>query len=128
MTESSEKKALIVVDHGSKRAAANELLEVVIEQVKTLSAGKYIAVEAAHMELAAPTLEDAFARCLAAGAEAIVVSLFFLSPGRHASADIPRMVEQQRQKYPHLRVEMTGPLAPDTRLAQILLDRAEESL
>jgi hypothetical protein len=40
-------------------------------------------VELAHMEIAEPSIEVAFARCVEQGATLVAVSPFFLSPGRH---------------------------------------------
>ena len=72
---------VIVVDHGSKRPAANTRLDAVVAAFRASSNRKI--VEAAHMELASPTIADAFARCVKAGAASVVVHPFFLSPGRH---------------------------------------------
>jgi sirohydrochlorin ferrochelatase len=124
---SAQKRALIVVDHGSRRRQANDLLHTVVSQLVDESKGAYLTVEPAHMELAEPTLEMAFSRCLEAGATEIVVCLFFLSPGRHATGDIPRMIQELMEQHPGVRVSMTAPLAPDKRLAALLLARAEEA-
>ena len=40
-------------------------------------------VELAHMEIAEPSIEVAFGRCVEQGATLVAVSPFFLSPGRH---------------------------------------------
>ena len=48
-------------------------------------------VHFAHMELAAPTLEQAFDACVSDGAREIVVHPYFLAPGRHSTDDIPRL-------------------------------------
>lgn len=40
-------------------------------------------VEMAHMEIAEPSIEVAFGRCVKQGATLVAVSPFFLSPGRH---------------------------------------------
>ena len=40
-------------------------------------------VELAHMEIAEPSIEVAFKRCVEQGATLVAVSPFFLSPGRH---------------------------------------------
>ena len=40
-------------------------------------------VELAHMEIAEPSIDVAFTRCVEQGATIVAVSPFFLSPGRH---------------------------------------------
>lgn len=123
---SMSQRAVIVVDHGSRRDAANQLLDTVVSQLREITGERFVAVEPAHMELAEPTLAQAFQRCIKAGADDVTVALFFLSPGRHATGDIPRMAEEMRQAHPGLTVRVTGPLAPDRRLAELLLDRVME--
>lgn len=81
-------------------------------------------VTCAHMEIAPPTLANAVERCIEAGALDIVVVPFFLGPGRHATEDIPRMVEEQSMERPQVRLRMTSCLGADPLLAQLVLERA----
>ena len=118
------KTGLIVIDHGSVREAANRMLEEVAEITK--SRGVYDIVEPAHMDLARPTLEEAFARCVAQGAERVVVHPYFLSPGRHSQKDIPRMTAEAAARYPGLAAVVSEPLGIDGRLIDVVLDRARE--
>ena len=105
---------LVIVDHGSKRAEANEMLLDVAAMFKRVSGNSI--VEAAHMELAEPTIEQAFDRCVAQGATMVVVHPYFLSPGRHSTTDIPRMVEEARAKHPGVKVHVTQPLGLDEKM------------
>lgn len=124
----SEKTGLILVDHGSKREAANTMLNGMVDLLREQSGDRYVVIEPAHMELAEPTLDQAYERCIAAGATTVVVSLFFLSPGRHSRSDIPRMVDELREKYPAVNGVVSEPLGIDPGLATLLLKRAEEAL
>ena len=54
----------MVVDHGSRRMASNEALLRVVDLFRELT--PYQLVEPAHMELAEPTIEQAFDRYQAA--------------------------------------------------------------
>lgn len=80
---------LVVVDHGSREEAANRAFETLV--ATQLDDGTWRRVEPAHMEIATPDIPTAIGLCLQAGVEAIVVSPFFLLPGRHWQEDIPRM-------------------------------------
>ena len=115
------KDALIIVDHGSKRAAANAMLA---DLAGCFPAGQFVAVEPAHMELAEPSIAHAFERCRAAGAERVIVSLFFLAPGRHASSDIPRMVEEAAAGMSFL---ITEPLGIDKLMIELMGKRVVEA-
>lgn len=117
-------KALVLIDHGSRRSESNALLE----EMATRVAGQLPEwhVEAAHMELAEPSLADAVARCVEKGAREIVVVPFFLGPGRHVTEDIPRLVQEQREAHPDVSMRLTDCLAPDDLLATLVVARATE--
>ena len=113
--------AIVLVDHGSKHAAANEMLMEVARMLRDAS-GIDI-VEPAHMEIAEPTVEQAFAACVARGARHIVVHPFFLAPGRHSTVDIPRMSAEAAAAFPGLTYRVTPPLGPDPRVIDVVLQR-----
>ena len=69
------KTAVVLIDHGSKVAASNQLLHDVAERFRLAS--EFSLVEPAHMELAMPNLDEAFARCVDQGASKIVVHPYF---------------------------------------------------
>ncbi|MEM1009579.1 MAG: CbiX/SirB N-terminal domain-containing protein, partial [Myxococcota bacterium] len=120
--------AVILIDHGSRRDTANQMLGELATLFQSRTNKPYIAVEYAHMELASPTLEQAFQKCVAAGAKHIVVSLFFLSPGRHSLEDIPAMVESLREQYPGVTCDVTQPLGVDSKLVELLEMRIQQAL
>ncbi len=118
--------AVIIIDHGSRLAAANAMLDDVAAMYRAATGAEI--VEAAHMELAEPTLEDATARCVARGATSIVVHPYFLAPGRHSTSDIPRMVAELAPHYPEVYFRVTEPLGVDAMMAQLMHQRVIESL
>jgi len=115
---------LVVVDHGSRRVESN----TAHEQLVRAWAGtrEYAAVEPAHMELAEPTIADAFARCVAQGATTVVVAPYFLGPGRHWDQDIPALAAAAAADHPGVRHLVSAPLGPDPRLLDLLEERVEE--
>lgn len=118
--------AVIIIDHGSRMPAANAMLDAVVAMYR--EATGVAVVEAAHMELASPTLEEAAGRCLAAGARTIVVHPYFLAPGRHSTGDIPGMVAALAPIHPEVRFVVTEPLGVDPAMAPIMHRRVTESL
>src|SRR5205085_1800716 len=60
-------QAILIIDHGSVRKEANDMLTDVAALLRTVVDGDVI-VEHAHMELAAPTIEEGVNACVAAGA------------------------------------------------------------
>ncbi|MDA1192075.1 MAG: cobalamin biosynthesis protein CbiX [Candidatus Poribacteria bacterium] len=120
------KTGIVIVDHGSKRDAANRMLEVVVEMAR--ARGVYDVIEVAHMELAEPTIAQAFARCVEQGAQRVIVHPYFLSPGRHSQSDIPRMAREAAARFPRVQVAVTEPLGLDERLIDVTLTRITEAI
>ena len=114
------KRALIIIDHGSQRDAANRMLEQVAELVRRRTQDL---VYFAHMELAAPSLADAFDSAAAGGAEFVFVFPYFLAPGRHSREDIPRMCAEAAEKHPGMQWHCSGPIGLDPLLAELIVQR-----
>ena len=74
-----DKVAVILVDHGSRRAESNSLLLDVVNAFR--QQGKWAIVEPAHMELAEPSIATAFSRCVELGAEFVIIFPYFLAQG-----------------------------------------------
>lgn len=122
------KRAVLLVDHGSRRAEANQQLDALAERLARRLPDRLVRV--AHMELAEPDIGAGVAACLGAGVEEIVVIPYFLGPGSHTRSDIPRLVAEAAARHPQLRVRIAEPLGLDERIVDLLLDRvaaAEES-
>ncbi len=117
---------LVIVDHGSKKTAANDMLLDVAALFKRSSASDI--VEPAHMELAEPTIAQAFDRCVAQGANFVVVHPYFLAPGRHSTSDIPRMVAEAAAAHPGIRFHITQPLGLDEKIISLMVERIDHCL
>lgn len=109
---------LIIVDHGSRRAASNEMLEVFVGQFAPESG--YDIVEPAHMELAEPSIGTAFDRCVARGATKVAVVPYFLSPGRHWHKDIPNITRDAALHHPHVEYVVTAPIGLNPMMKDVI--------
>lgn len=116
---------LILIDHGSRVEEANRLLDKVAHRL--VQTGEYAIVEIAHMELAGPTLAEAFSECVRRGAARVVIVPYFLAMGRHMSQDIPRMAAEAGAAHPGVNWVVAEPLLLDDRIVGVLLDRAREA-
>ena len=79
-------KAILIIDHGSRVKAANDMIFDVVDLVQQKN--NSVLVVGAHMELASPTIEDGINECIKKGATHIIAQPFMLSPGRHSTKDI----------------------------------------
>ena len=118
-------RAVLLIDHGSRREEANAMLEGVAALVAEVSGG--LLVRHAHMELASPTIAEGVAACVSAGATEIVAVPYMLSPGRHALEDIPRLVREALAAHPEIRARVSPPLGLHRALAEVVLARVAES-
>jgi sirohydrochlorin ferrochelatase len=117
---------LIIVDHGSKRRESNAMLELFVERFRAAAEpGKYVTVEPAHMELAEPTIAQAFGRCVAAGAKRVVVMPYFLLPGRHWSKDIPHLAAEAAAKHAGIEFLITAPFGLHPLMMELVEARVE---
>lgn len=116
-------KAILLIDHGSTRAEANEMLEDMAIVVRRV-AGPDVIVHAAHMELAEPTIAEGFARCVREGATEIIAFPYMLSPGRHSTKDIPNLVREAAAAFPGVAYRVTGAFGISEKLAGVVLERA----
>ncbi len=117
------KNGIIIVDHGSRRAESNQMLERVAQLFGDRFSERYSIVEPAHMELAEPSIATAYARCVERGAERVVVAPFFLGPGKHWTQDIPGLTAAAALQFPHTRYHVTPTLGIDDLILELLEKR-----
>ena len=119
-------RAILLVDHGSRRAQANALLDEVAVLVKQrLGAGSI--VEPAHMEIAEPTVARGFARCVEQGATSVVVHPFMLAPGRHVSEDLPRLVAEAAEPHVGVVFALAAPLGSHAGVIDAVIERCHSA-
>ena len=115
--------AILLIDHGSKRAEANNMLACMANLVQHM-AGPDVVVEYAHMELAEPDIAAGVARCVERGASEVIAFPYMLSPGRHSTSDIPNLVAEAAAGHPGVTVRMTDAFGVHEKLGELILTRA----
>ncbi|MEI7699902.1 MAG: CbiX/SirB N-terminal domain-containing protein [Planctomycetia bacterium] len=128
MTEAAEQPltAILMVDHGSRRAESNQLLHDAARRFQKQSG--YSIVQPAHMELAEPSIRQAFDQCVSLGATRVVVFPWFLSPGRHWTEDIPELVQKAAAHHPAVEWLVTPPFGMHPGLMTAVNDRIDVSV
>ena len=117
-----DRRGLLVIDHGSRRDAANADIVAIAAELARLRPDTIVAH--AHMELAAPDLATALAELVAQGATDIHVLPYFLANGRHCREDIPRIAHEAAAAHPGITITVAPALGPHPALALLLLARA----
>jgi sirohydrochlorin ferrochelatase len=116
-------KAILLIDHGSRRSEANEMMDCMANLVQAV-AGPEVVVRFAHMELCEPSIPAGVRSCVDAGATELIVFPYMLSPGKHSTGDIPRMVAAAAAEFPDLDVRVTNAFGVHEKLAELILERA----
>ena len=116
------KTALLVMVHGSPRPVANGDMFRVVEEVKARNVFDHVAV--GFMECNEPTIPDAVDACAASGAERIVAVPYFLHTGTHVADDLPTLLEEARERHPHVQFQMGRYIGTSPLLTDILAARA----
>jgi sirohydrochlorin ferrochelatase len=116
-------RSILLIDHGSMRAEANHMLACVANLLQHM-VGDGVLVRYAHMELAEPSVAAGFAACVRDGATDVVAFPYMLSPGKHSTRDIPRMVAEAAKDYPHVTFRVTEAFGVSAQLCEVVAQRA----
>ena len=95
---------IVLLAHGSRDPEWSTPFERLARRVRDRRGAVGVAV--AYLEIAPPTLGEAVASLVAAGAAEIVVVPLFLAPGGHVRRDLPQMVDAVRARYPGVAVRV----------------------
>lgn len=117
---------VVIVDHGSRRQASNDMLEVFVQQFAATS--PYKIIEPAHMELSEPSIATAFDKCIARGAKRIVVLPYFLLPGKHWEQDIPDLTRDAAKKHPGVEFLVGAPIGLHPMMQGVIQARLDHCM
>ena len=125
---------LVIVGHGSELNSYKETVEKIAAIIRKRS--PFMIVRTGFMELNTPSIRDAVVSAVEEGAEKLVVVPVLLAESRHTRQDIPKLlgmkIGQDRgtlffKTRGEVQVAYGAPVGADTRLAEIILDRATEA-
>jgi len=95
-------KSILVIAHGSRRAAANEEVIEWVERLRERLTDWPVAL--GFLELAEPTMQAGLDQLLSGTCEEVLIMPYFLASGRHVTEDIPEFVAAQLVRYPDLTI------------------------
>ncbi len=120
------KTAVLVIAHGSRVKAANEDLHGVIRWIRAIN--RWDIAEPCFLQFEEPNLSQAVEHVISQGAQRLVIVPFLLFPGNHLQRDIPDEVDILRKKHPQVEILLTRHTGIDERLAQMVMERVNETL
>jgi precorrin-8X/cobalt-precorrin-8 methylmutase len=120
----NDKKAIMLLGHGSKAPEANETLRKAARAVE--EKGGYGMVLPAFLQMERPDFQEAVDALVAKGFTDITVMPYFLYMGLHVTKDLPAEMEEARSKHAGLKIALTQNLGFHDKLIDITIQRIEE--
>jgi sirohydrochlorin ferrochelatase len=118
--------ALLLIAHGSRQDEANEDLLHVVEAMRRR--GGFDLVEASFLELAAPTIEQVAADCVARGVGQVVLLPYFLSAGIHVRRDLTEIRDRLASRFSGVEFLLAEPLGRHPLLLEVVAERAAQAV
>jgi sirohydrochlorin ferrochelatase len=116
------KKALLIVDRGSREQEVRDELEQICFSVKQRTG--YHHVSYSFLEVLPPFIPEGIAQCMASGASSITVMPYFLYPGMKLKDTVKQSAKICKDK--HLQMMITKPLSYHPVLVQLIVERIKE--
>lgn len=118
MTNSPPLRGVIFFAHGSRDPLWQKPMQAVAQALQQQHPGALCAC--AYLELTSPDLSTACQDLVARGCRHITVLPMFLGTGRHARQDLPLLVDDLRQHYPHVVFSIATAVGEDPRVTALL--------
>jgi sirohydrochlorin cobaltochelatase len=116
---------ILLIGHGSPDEAGNtEFLQF----AQALAGHLGVPTQPCFLELAEPSIDEGFARCVAVGARQIAALPLFLGPGRHQKRDVPDLLAAAQARHPGVTLRYGAPIGPQLHLVDVLAERAAAAL
>ena len=120
MKTSPKLPALLVVAHGSRRHASNEEIKTLTEALSACLHRHFSFISCAFLELAKPSIPEGIERCVAVGADKVLILPYFLSAGMHIARDIPAEIGKKKEQHPGVRIEISDYCGQSEKMVELL--------
>jgi sirohydrochlorin ferrochelatase len=116
------KKALLIVDRGSREPDVRQELEQICLLAKQRTGYDY--VDYSFLEVLPPFIAEGINQCIAVGARFITVMPYFLYPGMKLKDTVKQSAKIGKDK--NLKLMITKPLSYHPIMVQLVMDRINE--
>lgn len=117
---------LILIAHGSHNPEWRASVERVVREAQS---GQHMSapLRLAYMDCTPPTLMEVVAAAIREGVTSIRVLPLFLADQGHVDRDVRPLVDQVRQAYPKMEVEMLPAMGQHPEFVRMLYEIAESA-
>jgi sirohydrochlorin ferrochelatase len=116
------KKALLIIDRGSREADVKEELQDICSIVKRK--GEYDYADYCFLEVLPPFIEEGIKKCVENGAEFITIMPYFLYPGMKLKESVKKSAKIGRIR--NLKLVIAKPLSYHSMMAELVIDRINQ--
>jgi sirohydrochlorin ferrochelatase len=120
-------KALLIIAHGSRRKDSNDEVCRLADRIRENSGPAFKSVTCAFLEISSPQVDSAIADLADEGVTEITVFPYFLAAGSHVFNDIPRIIEEQKERYPTIHFEILPHLGALQGISTLILNHIYKS-
>jgi sirohydrochlorin ferrochelatase len=113
-------KSLIVVAHGSRRAASNAEVQALTDQLGSRLGHRFENIQCAFLEFARPSIPTAIDAAVQAGSSEIVILPYFLASGTHITEHIPTLITAKQTEYPTVIIELKSHIGAAPAMVELL--------
>ena len=121
-----EVTGLLLVGHGSRVPEASRVLIQVVVSLRRAFRG--FVVEPCFLEISQPDVQTGIDKCVAQGAQRILIVPYFLYLGGHVGRDIPQHMSEARARHAGLEIRIAPHLDFDRRIVAVVEDRIKTGL
>ena len=119
-------KGLLLVAHGSRKKESAEEISRLTQKLRNLTHGEFDVVDHAFIQFATPSYEEKMREFVDKGIKDIVVLPYFLATGSHVAKDIPGIISDIREKYPHVTIRMLPHIGSASGMAALLREHIKK--
>jgi sirohydrochlorin cobaltochelatase len=126
MIMNAKAKAIVLFGHGARDIRWREPFDRLASLWKAQHSN--VLVELAFLELMQPSLEEAIASHVTAGAMEVVVVPVFFGQGGHLRNDFPVLLSACREKFPNIQLSATPAVGEDEAVLQAIIEFSARAL
>ena len=115
-------RGIILFAHGSRDPQWRAPIEAVAAQISARQPETL--VRCAYLEICVPSLFEAAAELVAAGARQLRIFPLFLGVGKHAREDLPLLIEEIRTAHPDVQIDLLPAAGEYEQLTTLMADIA----
>ena len=120
-------KALLIIAHGSRRKESNDEVRRLADRIRENAGPNFNFVTSSFLEISSPQVDSAIGDLAEEGVTEIIVFPYFLSAGTHVFNDIPRIIDEERERYPGIHFKILPHLGAFQGISTLVLSQISKS-